>query len=339
MVNDRGMRAAAITHGATVTAIEVPDRNGVHRNIVLSLPDMARYEATERRWAGIVGRYAGRIDHASFALGGKTYRLEPGRNGVTLHSGSNAYDKRLWRYRTASDANSLSTIFTLVSPDGDQGFPGRVSVTVRYRLMRKTNELRLEYEATTTKPTVINLTNHMFVNLGGAASGTVGRHRLTIAANRYAETDARKVPTGRLLPVAGTPLDFRRSTAIGSDLASDDPLLAPSKGFDHSFVLAGHARTRPQPAAIVNDPVSGRVMSIATTEPSLQFNSGNGFDGSEVGSEGVAYPIYAGLALETQHLPDSPNQPEFPSTVLTPDAPFRSVTIYRFSTDRPKSDR
>ena len=333
MTNDRGMRVAMISYGATLTAIDVPDRRGTRRNVVLSLPDMAAYQATDRRWAGIVGRYAGRIDHASFMLDGKTHRLEAGRNGVTLHGGLFGYDKRRWRYRTDADRQSLSTIFTLISPDGDQGFPGRLTIEVRYRLMRATDEVRIEYHATTTAPTVVNLTNHMFFNLAGAGSGDIRAHRLTLLAARYAQTDARKIPTGRLLPVTATVLDFLRPHAIGEDVTSNDPLLAPSKGFDHSYVSADRPSIAPRPIAVVSDPESGRVLTIETTEPGLQFNSGNGFNGGEIGSEGVAYPIYAGLALETQHLPDSPNQPGFPSTVVSPNAPFRSVTVYRFSTD------
>lgn len=332
MTNDRGMTVAAISYGATLTTIAVPDRDGHHRNVVLSLPDMASYERTERRWGGVIGRYAGRIDHASFRIDGKTHRLEPGRNGVTLHGGTKGWDKRLWRFRTESDARSISTIFALISPDGDQGFPGTVVVEVRYRLMRRSNDLSIEYHATTNAPTVINVTNHMFLNLSGASNGTVRGQLLTLAADRFAETDDRKIPTGRLLPVAGTVLDFRRATVVGKDVASDDPLVAPSKGFDHSFALADAPRSVPRHVATLRDPVSGRSLAIDTTEPALQFNSGNGFDGREIGSEGTAYPIYAGLALETQHLPDSPNRPSFSSTTLRPGQPFRSVTVYRFGT-------
>ncbi|MHA6723984.1 aldose epimerase family protein [Sphingomonas sp. RS2018] len=334
MTNDRGMRVGLISYGATVTELAVPDRHGRSRNVVLSLPEMPAYERSARRWGGIVGRYAGRIDGAAFRLGGILHRLEPGRNGVTLHGGSDGYDKRVWRVATSRDARSLATTFTLVSPDGDQGFPGRLTVQVTYRLMRAANILRLEYRATTTAPTPFNPTNHMFLNLAGAGNGTIAAHRLTVPADRYAETDDRKIPTGRLPSVVGTPLDFRTAHTIAPDAARRHPLLAPSSGFDHSYVVRNRPARRPEPVAILDDPASGRRLTIASTEPALQFNSGNGFDGSETGSEGVAYPAYAGVALETQHLPDSPNRPDFPTTIVTPDRPFRSTTEYRFTVRR-----
>lgn len=337
LTNDSGMRVAAISYGATITTIAVPDRDGQRRNVVLSLPDMASYARTQRRWASVIGRYAGRIDRASVDIDGRTYRLEPGRNGVTLHGGTNGYDKRVWRVRTASDSRSRSAIFTLVSPDGDQGFPGRLAIEARYRLMRRSNVLNIEYRATTNAPTVLNLTNHMFLNLHGAGIGSIRDQMLTLLPDRYAQTDGRKIPTGRLLPVAGTALDFRRPTAIGANAALNDDLIAPSHGFDQSYVLADTPSDTPRPVATVSDPASGRTLAIATTEPGVQFNDGNGFDGSEIGSEGVAYPVYAGLALETQHLPDSPHRPGFASTVLRPGDIFRSITVYRFGTDGPRA--
>jgi aldose 1-epimerase len=333
MVNDRAMRVALISYGATLSAIEVPDRDGNVRNIVLSLPDVASHERTERRWGGIIGRYAGRIGDARFGLDGKVFKLEPGRNGVTLHGGSNGYDKRGWKFRTHADATSIATVLSLRSPVGDQGFPGALKLDVTYRLMRKSNILKIEYRATVSAPTVINLTNHAFFNLGGAGDGTIHDHELTLWTDHYAETDARKIPTGQLLPVEGTPLDFRQPTKIGKALTSDHPLLTPSMGYDHSYVF-GDQRTRSaHPIALVRDAKSGRTMKIITTEPGLQFNSGNGFTAKEIGSEGVAYPMYAGFALETQHLPDSPNQALFPSTRLDPGKKFSSVTTYQFATE------
>jgi aldose 1-epimerase len=333
MTNDRNMRVRLISYGATVTAIEVPDRDGKVCNIVLSLPDMASYERTERRWGGIIGRYAGRIGNARFVLDGKTFKLEPGRNGVTLHGGSDGYDKRVWKFRTLADAQSLATVFTLRSPNGDQGFPGALKLEVTYRLMRASNMLKIEYRAKTSAPTVVNFTNHAFFNLADAGNGTIRDHILTLPADRYSETDEKKIPTGRLLSVERTPLDFRQPTAIGRSLTSDHPLLTPSLGYDHSYAFGDQPSRSPRPIAFVRDPASGRTMAISTTEPGLQFNSGNGFVGKETGSEGVAYPIYAGFALETQHLPDSPNQPLFSSTRLDPGKTFSSVTTYEFATD------
>jgi aldose 1-epimerase len=333
LTNDRNMRIALINYGATLTKIEVPDRAGRVQNIVLSLPDMASFERTQRRWGSIIGRYAGRIGSAQFVLDGITHRLEPGRNGVTLHGGTNGYDKRVWAFRTASNLRSVAAIFTLISPDGDQGFPGALRLEVTYRLMRATNEMRIEYRATTSAPTVVNFTNHAFFNLAGAGTGTITNHELSILADHYAPTDDVKIPIGQLLPVAETPLDFRQPLQIGQSLDINHPLLAPSKGFDHSYSFSGPRHHSAQPIAILYDPKSGRRMAISTTEPGLQFNTGNGFDGTEIGSEGVAYPIYSGLALETQHLPDSPNQPTFPTTRLDSGKRFYSQTTYRFSID------
>lgn len=332
MTNDRGMRVAIIDRGATLTMMEVPDRRGRRRNVVLALPDVAAFERTQRRWGGVIGRYAGRIADARFVLDGRTHKLTPGRNGVTLHGGPDGYDSRMWHAETRRDAASSAAIFRLTSPAGDQGFPGRLTVDVTYRLMDGTDALRIEYRATTTAATVLNPTNHMFLNLGGADSGTIDAHRLRLFANLYAESDARKIPTGRLVPVAGTPLDFRRLRTVAASRAAMHPLLAPSGGFDHAYVVRHDPASRPRPVAIVEDPHSGRRLTIDSTEPAVVFNSGNGFDATETGTEGVRYARYAGMALETQHLPDAPNQPSFASTIVRPGYPFRSVTVYRFST-------
>lgn len=329
--NDLGMSVAAIDYGATLTAIETPDRQGRIANVVLNRPDIASYETNQRRYGAVIGRYAGRITDARFTLDGQTYTLEAGRNSMTLHGGSRGYDKRVWSSEAFSDRQSVGVRFHLLSPSGDQGFPGALRLTVTYRLMRKSNELRLEYAARTSAPTVINFTNHAFFNLGGAGTGTIADHRVQIEADRYAEVDARKAPTGKLPSVAGAVLDFRSPQRVGDVLKLDDPLLASSNGFDHSVVLRDAVAATPALAGWIEDPASGRRMTVLTTEPSVQFNTGNGFDGSETGSEGVAYPRYAGLAFETQHLPDSPNQPAFPSTVLRPGQRFSSTTILRFS--------
>lgn len=329
--NDLGMSVAAIDYGATLTAIETPDRQGRIANIVLNRPDIAAYETNQRRYGAVIGRYAGRIADARFTLDGVTYPLEAGRNNMTLHGGSHGYDKRAWSSEAISDKHSVGVRYHLLSPAGDQGFPGALRLTVTYRLMRKANELRVEYVARTSAPTVINLTNHAFFNLAGAGAGTIADHRVWIDADRYAEVDARKAPTGLLPSVKGTVLDFTTPRRLGDVLRVEDPLLASSNGFDHSLALRDVVTPAPRLAGWIEDPASGRRMTVLTTEPSIQLNSGNGFDGGETGSEGVAYPRYAGLAFETQHLPDSPNQPGFPSTVLRPGQLFRSTTILRFS--------
>lgn len=328
--NDLGMTVAAIDYGATLTTITAPDRAGTFENVILSLPTVAAYEASQRRWASVIGRYAGRITDAKITVDGKAYALEAGRNNMTLHGGSNGYDKRVWTSHAVSDAKSVGVAFELHSPDGDQGFPGALDITVTYRLMRKANELHIDYAARTSAPTVLNLTNHGFLNMAGAESGDVLGQTIWLDADRYAEVDARKAPSGKLLPVEGTVLDFRKPRREGEAMKLDDPLLSPSQGFDHSLAFRVTGRGVRE-VARMEDPASGRRVAILTDQPSVQINSGNGFDGTEKGSGGAAYPKYAGFAFEMQHLPDSPNQPVFPSTELRPGKPFRATTILRFS--------
>ncbi len=328
--NECGMRIAYVDWGATIIAISVPDRLGKSQNVVLGLPDLESYERTERRWGAIMGRYAGRIGEARFTLDGRVVNLIPGAHGTTLHGGPNGYDRRVWQRRDFSDRGSLGSVFHLVSPDGDQNFPGRLDVHVIYRLLRHRNELRIEYAAATDAPTVLNLTNHVFFNLAGAGAVGLSTHLFQIDADRFAPTDEKKIPLGAIADVAGTPLDFRKPAGLPDRLANGSTLLGAPPGVDHSLVFT-HWTGRLAQVAVVDETTSGRRMQVSTTEPALQFNSGNSFDGSEIGSEGVGYGRYDGFALETQHLPDSPNHPNFPSTVLYPGATFRSVTSYRFS--------
>jgi aldose 1-epimerase len=328
--NDLGMTVGAIDYGATLTLISAPDRAGKFENVILSLPSVAAYEASARRWASAIGRYAGRITDARITVDGKPYVLPAGNNNMTLHGGPNGYDKRVWTGHAVSDAKSVGVAFELHSPDGDQGFPGALDITVTYRLMRKANELHIEYAARTSAPTVLNLTNHGFLNLAGAESGDVRDQTIWLDADRYAEVDARKAPSGKLLPVEGTVLDFRKPRREGEAMKLDDPLLSPSQGFDHSLAFRA-AKPGVRAVAWMEDPASGRRVTLLTDQPSVQINSGNGFDGTEKGPDGATYPKYAGFAFETQHLPDSPNQPAFPSTVLRPGGAFKSTTILRFS--------
>jgi aldose 1-epimerase len=323
LVNRLGMRVRFIDYGATLTAIELPDRAGRRANIVLGLPDLAAYEHSTRRYGAVMGRYAGRIAGARFVLDGREVKLPPNARGMHLHGDPDGFDKRVWLRRDFSEADSLGSVFEMDSPAGDQGFPGRLRLSVLYRLMRNSNEFRIEYQATTDAPTVLNPTNHAYFNLAGAGSAGLGSHRFTIAADRYAVADERRLPTGELAPVAGTPLDFRAPASIAKRIAEVD--------LDHSLVLTGWTGTL-RYVLRVDDLASGRRMDMATTEPSVQLNSGNGFDGSEVGAEGRAYARHDGFALETQHLPDSPNQAQFPSTRLLPGQSFHSETRYRFST-------
>ena len=322
--NRLGMRLAYVDLGATIVAVEVPDRRGRLQNVVLSLPDPQSYERAAHKVGGIMGRYAGRIANARFSLDGQVVNLVPGANGTTLHGGPDGYDKRVWQRHDFSDAGSLGSVFHLTSPAGDQQFPGSLEVDVTYRLLRERNEFRIEYAARTDAPTVLNLTNHSYFNLAGAGASGLAGHLFQIDADRYAPTDEKKIPFGTLASVAGTPLDFRKPAGIGERL---------TPGFDHSLVFP-HWSGRLAKVALVEETGSGRRMLVSTTEPSLQFNTGNSFDGSEIGSEGIAYRTHDGFALETQHLPDSPNHPDFPGTALYPGQIFHSATSYRFSVMR-----
>ncbi len=326
--NDRGMAFSSIDFGATITAITLPGPTGQRSNIVLGLPDVAAYENSPRRFGGVIGRYAGRIANARFTLNGNVVELVPNARGIAIHGDPDAYDKRVWQRREFADAESIGVAYRLVSPDGDQRMPGRLDIALTYRLLRKRNELQIDYRATTDAPTVINLTNHAYFNLAGATFGRLGTHRFQIMAARYAAHDANKVPLGPLLPVAGTALDFRRPASLMPRLQASS-LLGDPPGFDHALVFAD--RVRPLTlVARIHETTSGRTMEIRTTEPSVLFNNGNGFDGKTMGADGLAYQRHAGFAFETQHLPDSPNQPHFPSTVLVPGQVFQSRTTFRF---------
>ena len=325
LTNDKGMTLSYIDYGATITSVEVPDREGHTGNVILSLPDLAAYERNKKRYSAIIGRYAGRIANAQFTLDGKTIHLPASSRGYAIHSDPDGFDKRVWQRKDFTDRVSAGSVYHLTCQDGDQGYPGRLDVEVTYRLMKKRNVFRIEYRAWSDTPTAINLTNHGFFNLAGAGSTGTDTHRLRIAADRMVETDALTVPTGALPPVTGA-YDFRRPASVGERLAA----LGALPGFDTGYVFP-HWSGRLAKVVTLDEPVSGRQMEIRTTEPSLQFYSGNGFDGSEMGSEGKAYQRHDGLAFETQHLADSPNHANFPSTILRPAESFRSVTSFSFS--------
>lgn len=332
--NELGMRLTYIDFGATITAVEVPDRKGKHASVMLGLPTLAAYEATRRRHGAVIGRYAGRIGKAQFPLDGRIVRVPANARGLAIHGDPAGYDKRVWRRRDFADAASIGSVFYLDSPDGDQGFPGRVQIRVTYRLLRKRNAFHIEYQAQADAPTVINLTNHGYFNLSG--SGDLATHTFRIHADRYVLTDALRVPTGELADVAGTPLDFRHGANVMARLAARSPVLGDPPWFDHGLVFSKRAGWLAR-VATITDTASGRRMQVSTTEPSVIFNSGNGFDGTEV----MGHQRHAGFAFETQHLADSPNHPHFPSTELRPGRPFSSVTVFAFSTSgrQPRTGR
>ena len=330
LTNERGMTLSYIDYGATITGATVADRAGQRANVILDLPDLATYERSKSKHAAVIGRFAGRIANARYTLDGKTVELIPNARGMTIHGGPDGYEKRVWKRRDFADKASIGSVYTLVSPDGDQRFPGTLTIDVTYRLQRASDQFSIEYAARTDKPTVLNLTNHGYFNLAGAGSGGLQTHRFCVAAERYAVTDDQRLPTGALASVAGTPLDLRRPTDITPLLAQLPGTLAAPRGFDHSYVFGQPAGTLAR-AAVIDDTASGRRMEVLTTEPSAQFYTGNGFNGSERGSGAKPYARHDGFAFETQHLPDSPNQPTFPSTALYPGQEFKSITTFRFS--------
>jgi aldose 1-epimerase len=332
LAGDRGMTVRVLTYGGIVQAIEVPDRDGRPANVALGFAGLDDYARDNRPYFGaLIGRYANRIAGGRFGLDGRTHRLPVNNPPNSLHGGGEGFDKRVWSASDAGGGGAAAVELAYTSPAGEMGYPGTLAVRARYRL-GPGNELRIDYRATSDAPTVVNLTNHSYFNLAGEAAGPVGGHLLRLHADHYTPTDATNIPTGQVAPVAGTPFDFTSPHPIGERIDNQDEQLEFGLGYDHNFVLrdppGGGALA---PAARVEDPVSGRVLEIATSEPGVQLYSGNQLDGTLVGAGGVAYRPRAGFALETQHYPDSPNQPAFPSTVLRPGQVYRSSTTYRFS--------
>ena len=327
--NGRGMRATITNYGGIVTSLVVPDRAGRGADVVLGYDSLAGYLRATPYFGALVGRYANRIAKARFTLEGKAYTLAANDNGNTLHGGLKGFDKLPWEAAPFSDSSQAGLRLHLVSPDGDEGYPGQLDVTVTYALT-DSNELRITYLATTDKPTVLNLTHHGYFDLAGQASGDILGHELMLAADRFTPVDSTLIPTGELRSVAGTPMDFRTPTAIGARIGQDDEQLRLGRGYDHNWVVDGPAGTL-RLAARVREPHSGRVMEVLTTQPGIQFYTGNFLDGTIVGKGGTRYQRRSGFCLETQHFPDSPNHPDFPSAVLRPGEEFHSTTVYRFS--------
>lgn len=327
-LSDSDLTVKVTTFGARIVSIDAPDRNGVKADVVLGYKDLAGYENDKKTYFGaVVGRYGNRIAKGTFTIDGNTYHVPVNNNGQALHGGTVGFDQKVWSARTIPSGVEM----TLVSPDGDMGFPGQLTAHVRYTLAGKA--LRVQYSATTTKPTVVNLTNHSYFNLAGEGSGTILDELLMINADRYTPIDAVLIPTGNLPPVSGTPYDFRKPTAIGARIGQANEQLKLAGGYDQNFVLNGTPGTL-HLAAKVEDPKSGRTLTITTTEPGVQFYSGNFLDGTLTGMSGVKYVQHAGFALETQHFPDSPNEPKFPSTVVRPGQTWRSETVFTFGIEK-----
>jgi aldose 1-epimerase len=325
-LEEGAIKARVMTYGARLVSLEVPDRSGKVADIVLGYESLAGYTADPKSYFGaIVGRYGNRIAHATFTLDGKRYQL-PANDGVNcLHGGIKGFDKLLWQGKEIPHGVEL----TLVSKDGDQGFPGTLTARVRYTL--EAHALKIEYFATTDKDTVLNLTNHSYFNLAGEGQGDILNHLVMIPADRYTPVDSGLIPTGELAPVAATPLDFHHPTAIAARINDDNEQLKLAGGYDHNYVLNGKIGILQQAARVV-EPTTGRVLTVETTQPGVQFYSGNFLDGTLHGKHGHVYSKHAGFCLETQHFPDSPNHPKFPTSELKPGQTYHDVTILGFST-------
>jgi aldose 1-epimerase len=323
--NGAGLSLSAIALGGIVTGLWVPDRKGTQANVVLGLPTLADYETRNPHFGTIVGRYANRIARGRFALDGEAFQLECNDGPNALHGGVHGFGRRAWHVAQRSDT---VLELRLASEDGDQGYPGHLDVRVTYTLT-PANEFRIDYEARCDRATVVNLSHHDYFNLAGG--GSILDHSLTIAAGRYCPVDEGLIPEG-IADVRGTPFDFRRPTRIGERIRELHPQLLRARGYDHNWVLDGEGDGL-RLAARLEDPASGRVMEVHTTEPGLQFYSGNFLDGTLPGRHGQAIRQGDGLCLETQHFPDSPNRPDFPSTVLRPGETYASTTVHRFFTE------
>ena len=327
LTNVKGAEIAITDYGATVVSIKVADRKGQMADVALGYDDVSGYVKDKSFFGATVGRYGNRIAKGQFKLDGKTYDLPKNDGPNTLHGGTEGYNKRMW---TAKVGKGTSLEMSYTSPDGEMGFPGNLHVNVTFTLTDN-NELRIEYNATTDKDTVVNLTNHTYFDLAGQSHGDILQHRLTLHAPQFTPVDATLIPTGELRAVKGTPFDFTSAHAIAERIGQTDEQLKFGRGYDHNFVLDHSATDGRSVAAEVYDPTSGRVLQVVTTEPGIQFYSGNFLDGTVAGKGGYKYPHRSGFSLETQHFPDSPNHPKFPSTELKPGARYHTVTTYRFS--------
>jgi aldose 1-epimerase len=331
LTNSNGVQSSITTFGGIVTMLTSPDRNGELGDIVLGFDQLEGYLAEHAYFGAIIGRYGNRIGGGTFTLDDQQYILATNNNENHLHGGIKGFDKVLWKAEARSTPSGPQLELRYLSEDGEEGYPGDLDVAVTYTLTDD-NELQIEYRATTDKPTPVNLTNHSYFNLAGQGNGDILEHEVLINADRFTPVDSGLIPTGEMRVVEGTPMDFRTPVAIGARIDDDDEQLRFGLGYDHNWVLnAGDAELTL--AARVYEVTSGRVMEVLTTEPGVQFYTGNFLDGSLTGKGGRVYRHRYGFCLETQHYPDSPNKPEFPMTVLRPGNEYRTTTIYRFSAE------
>ena len=328
--NAKGMQATITNYGARVVTLSAPDRNGKFADVVLGFDTLDGYLKENPYFGAIVGRYGNRIAKGKFTLDGVEHKLAVNNGANSLHGGLKGFDKQVWTAK--QDGSKLE--LTYLSKDGEEGYPGNMTTVVTYQLTDD-NELRIDYSITTDKDTVKNVTNHSYWNLAGQGEGDVLGHQITVFADKTTPVDEGLIPTGELKPVDGTPFDFRQPHLIGERIDAADQQIKYGKGYDHNWVLNG-AMGSLHPAAKVVEPKSGRVMEVSTTEPGVQFYTGNFLDGTITGKGGKVYQRRFALCLETQHFPDSPNHPEFPTTTLKPGEKYQSTTIYKFSTEAAK---
>jgi len=328
--NRRGMEARITNYGGIVVSLAAPDRNGKFADVVLGYNDLDTYMRPPFPYFGaIVGRYGNRIAKGRFTLNGVEYKLAVNNGENSLHGGLKGFDKVVWTARERKTPAGPALVLNYLSKDGEEGYPGNLRVIVVYTLTNN-NELKIEYNATTDKDTVTNLTHHSYFNLAGEGNGDILNHRVVLRANSFIPTDAGSIPTGEIRNVAGTPFDFRKANTIGERINNDDEQLKFGNGYDQTWVIDGRMGVLRQ-AAVVYEATTGREMEVWTTEPGVQFYTGNFLDAAIIGKSGKPYPRRSGLCLETQHYPDSPNEPKFPTTTLRKGATYRSTTIYRFS--------
>ena len=328
LTNAHGLRATIITYGAAIVSLSVPDRDGRMADVVLGYDSLPQYLADARRLGAVVGRYANRIGHARFSIDGATYELAKNNGPHNLHGGPRGLYKVVWHGTPMEAADRSGVVLTYTSPDGDQGFPGALAVRVTYTLTDR-DELVVDYHATSDRPTPVNFTQHSYFNLTGDPTRDILGHVVSIDADSFTPVDSTQLPTGAILSLTDTPLDFRRPTALGARIDADDPQLRWGRGYDHNFVLRRQGPGLVHAARVV-EPSSGRTLDVYTTEPGLQLYTANALDGSIHGKGGVVYGRRSAVCLETQHFADSPNQPSFPNVILRPGEAFDSRTIFAF---------
>jgi aldose 1-epimerase len=330
LANANGMKAKITTYGGILTSVEVPDRNGKIDDVVLGFNDLEEYLKGHPSFGTLPGRYANRIGKARFTLNGKEYKLAANNGENTLHGGRKGFDKYVWSGKESPAKDGVAVELTHLSPDGDEGFPGAVTVKVVYTLTNK-NELRLDYSAVSDQDTVVNLTNHSYFNLAGAGNGDILNQEIMINADRFTPVDAGLIPTGEMKNVKGTALDFTKPVKIGARIDADEEQIKLGKGYDHNLIVNGKPGSL-RLAARASDSASGRILEVWTTEPGVQFYTANNLDGSRTGKGGKVYVRRGGFCLETQHFPDSPNKANFPTTTLKKGEKFQSTTVFKFMT-------